>query len=235
MKLILVIVAAIAVITMTACSSEKNTAERKLYKPPATVDETTLTDTQYETNTEHDSSTDPEQVISADTIAVSNEPAITEAVTVYTETDASNSSTPPTSAEIPATQKVPNKPVIPSNTLPDLDSDTTAAKKETSIATEPSPVSQLSIKDIMEMCVRIAENMGYSRDTTFTPENSAWWNPVTVSVKDTKQNIERTLSEYIRFHTPDNLTAYGYDTITCFNIYAEKQEEGVYRIYFLFA
>ena len=42
MKLILVIVAAIAVITMTACSSEKNTAERKLNKPPATVDETTL-------------------------------------------------------------------------------------------------------------------------------------------------------------------------------------------------
>ena len=129
MKLILVIVAAIAVITMTACSSEKNTAERKLNKPPATVDETTLTDTQYETNTEHDSSTDPEQVISADTIAVTNEPVITEAVTVYTETDASNSSTPLTSAEIPATQKVPNKPVIPSNTLPDMDYYNTAAKK----------------------------------------------------------------------------------------------------------
>lgn len=238
MKRIIVIAAVITILTMTACSSEKNTSKSKLYKFPTIADEAAPTEEPDVSDTEYDSFNETEQIDSTnaypETIATTNEPTITEAVT---RTDVANNSIESTSSEITATQKNPNKPVVPSPPLPAPVPDTTtaAATTEASTATEPDPVPQISVEDIMKICVCMAEDMGYTRNTAFTPENAAWWNPVTISLKDTKQNIERTLSEYIRFHTPDNLAAYGYDIITCFNIYTEKLEEGAYRIYFLFA
>ncbi len=232
MKRILIIIAAITILTMTACSSEKNTTKRKLYKLPTITDETVPIDTQDVIDTEYDYSNETEQIDSidtfSDTIATTSEPVITEAVT---DTAAPNNSMESTPSEITTTQKIPNKPVVSSPPLLAPVSDiTTAANAEASV-----PVPQISVEDVMEICIRIAKDMGYTRNTAFTSENAAWWNPVTISLKDSKQSIERTLSEYIRFHTLDNLAAYGYDTITCFNIYAEKLKEGAYRIYFLFA
>lgn len=239
MKRILVIAAVITILTMTACSSEKNTTKRKLYKFPAIDDEAVPTEVQDVSDTEYDSSKETEQIVGStdaysEKIATTRESAITEAVT---DTTVPNNSMESTSSEITTTQKIPNKPVVPSSPLPAPVPDTTtaAATTEASTTTEPDPVPQISVEDIMKICVHIAEGMGYTRNTAFTPENASWWNPITISSKDTKQSIERTLSEYIRFHTPDNLAAYGYDKITCFNIYAEKLEEGTYRIYFLFA
>ena len=43
------------------------------------------------------------------------------------------------------------------------------------------------------------------------------------------------LEQYIRFHTVENLSAYGLDEITEFNICCESIGGGSYVIYFVFA
>lgn len=240
MKQILVVIAALCVLIMTACSSKKNTMDSKVDKPPGIDNDVTSSDTSQDVDAECDPP-ETEQIIgtetSPETTAVMNEPVTTEAVTVFTETLIPIVNTPPISSETSTAQKPPDKLAVATKSpppSPPTDA-TAAANTETSISTEPAPEPQLSIEDIRAMCVRVAQSMGYTQNTALTPENSAWWNPVAVSVTDKVKGVERSLTEYIHFHTPDNLAAYGLGEITCFNIYAERQEKGVYRIYFLFA
>ena len=104
------------------------------------------------------------------------------------------------------------------------------------VESEPKQsIHKANIENIQKECILIAQNMGYTLNESLTPHNASWWNPVSVSVSDQEEHIIRSLSEYIEFHTPDNLSIYGFDRITCFNIYAEKESEGIYRFYFLFA
>lgn len=107
---------------------------------------------------------------------------------------------------------------------------------ETIAESEPKQsIQKANIENICKECIRSAQNMGYTLNESLTPNNASWWNPISVSVSDQEENIIRILSGYIEFHTPDNLSMYGFDRITCFNIYIEKESEEIYRFYFLFA
>jgi len=44
-----------------------------------------------------------------------------------------------------------------------------------------------------------------------------------------------SLESYIKFHTAENLSAYGIDEISDFNICCEAKGNGEYLVYFLFA
>ena len=77
--------------------------------------------------------------------------------------------------------------------------------------------------------------MGYSLNTSLTPQNATWWNPVTASEANQGNALRSSLEQYIRFHTVANLGAYGLDEITEFNIYCESRGGGSYAIYFVFA
>lgn len=76
--------------------------------------------------------------------------------------------------------------------------------------------------------------MGYTLNTSLTPQNATWWNPVTASKTNQGDTLQTFLERYIRFHTGSYLGAYGLDEITEFNIYCEANGDG-YTIYFVFA
>ena len=77
--------------------------------------------------------------------------------------------------------------------------------------------------------------MGYTLNTSLTPQNATWWNPITASESNHGSTLRASLEQYIRFHTVENLSAYGIDEITEFNICCESQGGGSYAIYFVFA
>ena len=77
--------------------------------------------------------------------------------------------------------------------------------------------------------------MGYTLNTSLTPQNATWWNPVTASESNQGATLKSSLEQYICFHTVANLGAYGMDEITEFNIYCESRGGGSYAIYFVFA
>ena len=76
--------------------------------------------------------------------------------------------------------------------------------------------------------------MGYILNTSLTPQNATWWNPVTASESNQGDTLRANLKQYIQFHTVSNLGAYGLDEITEFNICCEANGDG-YTIYFVFA
>ena len=77
--------------------------------------------------------------------------------------------------------------------------------------------------------------MGYTLNTSLNPQNATWWNPVTASESNQGSSLKSALEQYIRFHTVANLSAYGLDEITEFNICCESIGGGSYAIYFVFA
>ena len=83
--------------------------------------------------------------------------------------------------------------------------------------------------------IGIGQSMGLSLDSSLTPDNAAWWNPVTASQSCQGKALKQSLESYITFHTAANLGSYGMDEITDFNIYCEARGNGEYLIYFLFA
>lgn len=94
---------------------------------------------------------------------------------------------------------------------------------------------EFDIEAIKADCIGIGQGMGLTLDASLTPDNASWWNPVTASQSNQGETLKQNLAGYIRFHTADNLSAYGMDDITHFNIYCEARGNGVYSIYFLFA
>lgn len=77
--------------------------------------------------------------------------------------------------------------------------------------------------------------IGYTLNTSLNPQNATWWNPVTASESNQGSTLRSALEQYIRFHTVANLSAYGMDEITEFNICCESRGGGSYAIYFVFA
>ena len=77
--------------------------------------------------------------------------------------------------------------------------------------------------------------MGYTLNTSMSPQNASWWNPIIASEANQGSYLKTKLEQYIRFHTIENLGPYGLDEITEFNIYCESRGEGSFAIYFLFA
>ena len=94
---------------------------------------------------------------------------------------------------------------------------------------------EFDIEAIKADCIGIGQSMGLTLDASLTPDTASWWNPVTASQSNQGETLKQNLAGYIRFHTADNLSTYGMDEITPFNIYCEARGNGVYSIYFLFA
>lgn len=93
---------------------------------------------------------------------------------------------------------------------------------------------EFDIDAIRADCIAIGQSMGYTLNSSLTPQNATWWNPVTASESNQGNSLRAALEQYIRFHTVVNLGAYGLDEIAEFNICCESQG-GTYTIYFVFA
>lgn len=94
---------------------------------------------------------------------------------------------------------------------------------------------EFDIAAIKADCIGIGQSMGLNLDSSLTPDNAAWWNPVTASQSCQGEALKQSLESYITFHTAANLGSYGMDEITDFNICCEARGNGEYLIYFLFA
>ena len=143
-----------------------------------------------------------------------------------TEPPAPPAPTEPAPTETPA----PTEP--PSPTEPPTPVDT-----EPPVETKPKTAYdyEFDINAIRANCIAIGQGMGYTLNTSLTPQNATWWNPVTASESNQGSSLRSALEQYIRFHTVANLSAYGIDEITEFNICCESRGGGSYAISFVFA
>ena len=129
-------------------------------------------------------------------------------------------------AEVPAPTEPPatTEPPIPAETEPPVE-------------TQPKTAYdyEFDINAIRADCIAIGQGMGYTLNASLSPQNATWWNPVTASESNQGSGLRSRLEQYIRFHTVENLSAYGLDEITEFNICCESIGGGSYAIYFVFA
>ena len=121
----------------------------------------------------------------------------------------------------------------PTETPPPAPPQPTAAPEEAKPKTAYD--YEFDIAAIKADCIGIGQSMGLSLDSSLTPDNAAWWNPVTASQSCQGEALKQSLESYITFHTAANLGSYGMDEITDFNICCEARGNGEYLIYFLFA
>ena len=149
------------------------------------------------------------------------------------ETEQSNPKEQPVateSDEAPAETPAPTEP--PAITEPPIPAET-----EPPVETQPKTAYdfEFNISAIRADCIAIGQGMGYTLNTSLSPQNATWWNPVTASESNQGSGLRSRLEQYIRFHTVENLGAYGLDEITEFNICCESIGGGSYAIYFVFA
>lgn len=141
-----------------------------------------------------------------------------------------------TKAPVSAEETPPAPTEKPQETQPPTEtpqSQPTAAPEETKPKTAYDYA--FDIEAIKADCIGIGQGMGLALDSSLTPDNAAWWNPVTASQSNQGEALKQSLVSYITFHTAENLGAYGMDEITSFNICCEARGNGEYLIYFLFA
>lgn len=155
------------------------------------------------------------------------------AATVSSESKQPAAETTPAPTEQPqAAQQEPQAAQQPTTETPPP-AQPTAAPEETKPKTAYDYA--FDIEAIKADCIGIGQSMGLSLDSSLTPDNAAWWNPVTASQSCQGEALKQSLVSYITFHTAANLGSYGMDEITDFNIYCEARGNGEYSIYFLFA
>lgn len=154
------------------------------------------------------------------------------------ETEQYQSSTPAadTSAESGEIQGAPEeeaKPVetAPAESIPEITQPPVSEPQAPKTAYDYG----FDINAIAADCIEIGKSMGLTHVSSLTPQNAAYWNPVTASESNQGAALKQSLESYIRFHTLENLSTYGLDEIHDFNIYCEPGENGTYTIYFLFA
>lgn len=156
------------------------------------------------------------------------------AATVSSESKQPAAEATPTPTEQPQTaQQEPQETQPTTETPPPAPPQPTAAPEETKPKTAYD--YEFDIAAIKADCIGIGQSMGLSLDSSLTPDNAAWWNPVTASQSCQGEALKQSLESYITFHTAANLGSYGMDEITDFNIYCEARGNGEYLIYFLFA
>lgn len=141
--------------------------------------------------------------------------------------------TPAPTEQPQAAQQQPQEAQPQAETPPPVQPQPTAAPEETKPKTAYD--FEFDIEAIKADCIGIGQSMGLSLDSSLTPDNAAWWNPVTASQSNQGEALKQSLVSYITFHTAANLGAYGMDEITSFNICCEARGNGEYSIYFLFA
>ena len=129
-------------------------------------------------------------------------------------------------AEVPAPTEPPatTEPPIPAETEPPVETQSKTAYDY-----------EFDINAIRADCIAIGQSMGYTLNTSLSPQNATWWNPITASDSNQGSGLRSRLEQYIRFHTVENLGAYGLDEISEFNICCESIGGGSYAIYFVFA
>lgn len=157
------------------------------------------------------------------------------AATVSSESKQPAAETKPAPTEQPQTaQQEPHETQQPiAETPPPAPPQPTAAPEEAKPKTAYD--YEFDIEAIKADCIGIGQSMGLNLDSSLTPDNAAWWNPVTASQSCQGKALKQSLESYITFHTAANLGSYGMDEITDFNIYCEARGNGEYLIYFLFA
>ena len=157
------------------------------------------------------------------------------AASVSSESKEPAAETTPAPTEQPqAAQQEPQETQQPTTeTPPPAPPQPTAAPEETKPKTAYDYA--FDIEAIKADCIGIGQSMGLSLDSSLTPDNAAWWNPITASQSNQGEALKQSLVSYITFHTAANLGSYGMDEITDFNIYCEARGNGEYSIYFLFA
>lgn len=156
------------------------------------------------------------------------------AATVSSESKEPAAETTPAPTEQPQTaQQEPQETQPTTETPPPAPPQPTAAPEETKPKTAYD--YEFDIATIKADCIGIGQSIGLSLDSSLTPDNAAWWNPVTASQSCQGKALKQSLESYITFHTAANLGSYGMDEITDFNIYCEARGNGEYLIYFLFA
>ena len=130
----------------------------------------------------------------------------------------------PTDQPAPSEPPAPTEPPAPVETEPPVETPPKAAYDY-----------EFDINAIRADCIAIGQGMGYTLNTSLTPQNATWWNPVTASESNQGGALRSALEQYIRFHTVANLSAYGMDEIAEFNICCESRGGGSYAIFFVFA
>ena len=157
------------------------------------------------------------------------------AASVSSESKEPAAETTPAPTEQPqAVQQEPQETQQPTTeTPPPAPPQPTAAPEEAKSKTAYD--YEFDIAAIKADCIGVGQSMGLSLDSSLTPDNAAWWNPVTASQSNQGESLKQSLESYITFHTAANLGSYGMDEIKDFNIYCEARGNGEYLIYFLFA
>ena len=185
--------------------------------------------------TENPESTAAPETAASQPIAEEAPKAPKPAASVSSESKEPAAETTPAPTEQPqAAQQEPQETQQPpTETPPPAPPQPTAAPEETKPKTAYD--YEFDIAAIKADCIGIGQSMGLSLDSSLTPDNAAWWNPVTASQSNQGTALKQSLESYITFHTAANLGSYGMDEITDFNIYYEARGNGEYLIYFLFA
>ena len=156
------------------------------------------------------------------------------AASVSSESKEPAAETTPAPTEQPQTaQQEPQETQPTTETPPPAPPQPTAAPEETKPKTAYD--YEFDIEAIKADCIGIGQSMGLNLDSSLTPDNAAWWNPVTAPQSCQGEALKQSLESYITFHTAANLGSYGIDEITDFNICYEARGNGEYLIYFLFA
>ena len=151
---------------------------------------------------------------------------VTECEPVQSETVKQTEPVKRIEAETPAT-----KPTTENYNPPSAETPTQSASENTKTAYD----FEFDMEAIKADCINIGQSMGLRLDTSLTPSNASWWNPVTASRSNQGEALKQSLESYIKFHTAENLSAYGIDEISDFNICCEAKGNGEYLVYFLFA
>ena len=177
--------------------------------------------TENVSSSESNESKTPETGVALETAA-----EVTEREPVQSETVKQTEPAKQIEAETPAM-----KPTTENNNPPPVETPTQTASENTKTAYD----FEFDMEAIKADCISIGQSMGICLDTSLTPSSASWWNPVTASRSNQGETLKQSLESYIKFHTAENLSAYGIDEISDFNICCEAKGNGEYLVYFLFA
>ena len=224
-------------VTPTAETAEKEIPAQPVSTEAPQTSEVPETDAPRES--EPPKQTEPsKQAESAETLRSSDQSQPTESEKpVETQPEPAKPTEPPKETEqpkpaepAPTDQPAPSEPPAPTEP---------PAPVETEPPVETPPKTaydyEFDINAIRSDCIAIGQGMGYTLNTSLSPQNATWWNPITASESNQGSGLRSRLEQYIRFHTVENLSAYGLDEITEFNICCESIGGGSFVIYFLFA
>ena len=224
-------------VTPTAETAEKEIPAQPVSTEAPQTSEVPETDAPRES--EPPKQTEPsKQAESAETLRSSDQSQPTESEKpVETQPEPAKPTEPPKETEqpkpaepAPTDQPAPSEPPAPTDP---------PAPVETEPPVETPPKTaydyEFDINAIRSDCIAIGQGMGYTLNTSLSPQNATWWNPITASESNQGSGLRSRLEQYIRFHTVENLSAYGLDEITEFNICCESIGGGSYVIYFVFA